>query len=297
MTSMSGAALMLPADLNHLKQNLWAQSQPQMAIATGKSDKTEPEKLVTEALKSMGGMKRFVGRGDVVVIKPNMAWDRTPEYAANTNPEVVASLIKMCFDCGASKVKLFDHTVNDTRRSYRQSGIQTVAENLGATMVHMDQRKFKEMKINGNTLKKWPVYTELFEADRIINVPIAKHHSKSRLTMSIKNWMGVIGGRRSKLHWNLDENLVDLARFIKPTLTVLDAVRILTNNGPQGGSLAYVKRLNTIAVGTDQVAVDSFGCTLFGMTGNDLKYVRLAGAEKLGEVNFNKLNIKKVSVS
>lgn len=271
---------------------LEASEKTDLVVVQGES----PSKITRTALEAFGGMKRFISRGDIVVVKPNMAWDRTPEQAANTNPEVVATIVQMCFEAGAKKVKVFDRTVNDPRRCYVQSGIADAAKAVGAEVSHIDYRKFKEVDIKGNTLKVWPLYTEVLEADKVINVPIAKHHGLAKLTMAMKNWMGIMGGSRGAIHQKLDESLVDLATFMKPTLTILDAVRILTANGPQGGSLSDVKKLDTVIVGTDQVAVDSYGATLFGMKGSDLGYVRIAHKLGKGNMDLTKLNIKKLKV-
>ncbi len=255
-----------------------------------------PEKIVKAALDALGGIKKFISRGDIVVIKPNIGWDRTPEQAGNTNPEVVAAVVKLCFEAGAKKVKVFDRPVNDPRRCYVQSGIAPAVSALGAEADYVDDRKFKDMAINGQALKSWPLYTDIFEADKVINIPIAKHHGLAKLTMSMKNWMGVMGGSRRQIHQKLDESLVDLSSKIKPTLTILDAVRILTANGPQGGSLADVKKLDTIIVGVDQVAIDSYGATLFGMKGSDLGYVTIGHKIGLGQMDLSKLHIKKLQV-
>lgn len=269
-----------------------ALSPPDLAVAQGPL----PEKLVRAAIDALGGIKRFISRGDVVVVKPNIAWDRVPEQAGNTNPEVVAAVVRLCYEAGAKKVKVFDRPVNDPRRCYVQSGIEAAARQAGAEVSFMDDRKFKDMAINGLALKTWPLYTAIFEADKVINVPIAKHHGLAKLTLSMKNWMGIMGGSRRMIHQKLDESLVDLAMKAKPCLTVLDAVRILTDNGPQGGDLKDVKRLDTVIAGVDQVAIDAYGATLFGMKGSDLGYVRLAAEHRFGVMDLNKLNIKKVSV-
>jgi uncharacterized protein (DUF362 family) len=255
-----------------------------------------PEQIVKAALDAMGGIKTFISRGDIVVIKPNIGWDRVPEQAGNTNPEVVATVVKLCFEAGAKKVKVFDRPVNDPRRCYVQSGIASAVTALGAEADYVDERKFKDMAINGQALKSWPLYSEIFEADKVINIPIAKHHGLAKLTMSFKNWMGVMGGSRRQIHQKLDESLVDLALKIKPTLTILDAVRILTANGPQGGSLADVKKLDTVIVGIDQVAIDSYGATLFGMKGSDLGYVTIGHKLGLGQMDLSKVRIKKIQV-
>ena len=147
--------------------------------------------------------------------------------------------------------------------------------------------------INGISLKSWPLYTEVFEADKVINVPIAKTHGLSTLTLGMKNWMGVMGGWRGRIHQRIDESLVDLAMFIKPVLTVLDAVRILTANGPQGGRLTDVKVLNTIVASQDQVALDAFGATLFGLKGSDLGYVLKGHERGLGSMDLPRISIKR----
>lgn len=265
---------------------------PDLAVVQGLS----PDKIVRAAIDALGGLKRFISRGDVVVVKPNIAWDRVPEQAGNTNPEVVAAVVRLCYEAGAKKVKVFDRPVNDPRRCYVQSGIEAAARQAGAEVSFMDDRKFKDMAINGLALKTWPLYTELFEADKVINVPIAKHHGLAKLTLSMKNWMGIMGGSRRMIHQKLDESLVDLAMKARPCLTILDAVRILTDNGPQGGDLKDVKKLDTVIAGVDQVAIDACGATLFGMKGSDLGYVRLAAEHKFGVMDLNRLNIKKISV-
>jgi uncharacterized protein (DUF362 family) len=290
--AITAAGLSMPTFIGTFIDNIEAADKTDLAVAHGAS----PSKITRAAIDAMGGMKKFISRGDIVVIKPNMAWDRTPEQAANTNPEVVAEVVKMCYEAGAKKVKVFDRTVNDPRRCYVQSGIADAVRVLGAEVSYVDERKFKDMDIKGEAMKSWPLYTDIFEADKVINIPVAKHHSLAKLTMSMKNWMGVMGGSRRQIHQKLDESLVDLSMFIKPTLTILDAVRILTANGPQGGNLDDVKKLDTVIVGVDQVAVDSFGASLFGMKGSDLGYVKIADKRGIGTIDIAKLKIKKVNI-
>ncbi|HSA78225.1 MAG TPA: DUF362 domain-containing protein [Nitrospirota bacterium] len=292
LTVLAGIGLSMPPELNVLAEAAEASALPDLVVAHGAS----PEQIVKVAIGAMGGIKKFISRGDIVVIKPNIGWDRTPEQAGNTNPEVVAVVVKLCFEAGAKKVKVFDRPVNDPRRCYVQSGIAPAASALGAEVDYVDERKFKDMAINGEALKSWPLYSEVFDADKVINIPIAKHHGLAKLTMSMKNWMGVMGGSRRQIHQKLDESLVDLSMKIKPTLTILDAVRILTANGPQGGSLVDVKKLDTVIVGIDPVAIDSYGATLFGMKGSDLGYVRIGDKLGLGKMNLSNLKIKKLQV-
>ncbi len=263
-----------------------------LAVAEGSSI----PKITSAVVDLMGGIKKFVSRGDIVVIKPNMAWDRKPEQAANTNPHVVATLVSLCLDAGAKRVKVFDHSCDDPRRCYVQSGIAHAARKAGAEITFVDDRKFKEMNIGGEVLKSWKIYTEVVEADALINVPIAKHHSLAKLSMATKNWMGAVGGWRGRLHWRLNQCLADLASFFKPSLTLLDAVRILVNHGPQGGRLEDVKGTDMVIAGVDQIAVDSFGATLFGMKGSDLGYVKEGHTRGLGRMDIENLKVKRVHV-
>jgi len=293
LTTAAGAGMALQPALGPFAEAAAAAGgHPDLAVATGQS----AERIVRAAVDALGGIKRFISRGDVVVVKPNIAWDRTPEQAGDTNPEVVAVVVQLCLEAGAKKVKVFDRTVNDARRCYVQSGIEPAAKGVGADVQYMDDRKFKDMDLGGLALKTWPLYTEIFEADKVINVPIAKHHGLAKLTMSIKNWMGVMGGSRRMIHQKLDESIVDVAMKVKPCLTVLDAVRILTANGPQGGDLKDVKRLDTVIAGVDQVAIDSYGATLFGMKGAELGYVKIAADHGFGVMDLGKLRIKKLTV-
>ncbi|UCF79687.1 MAG: DUF362 domain-containing protein [Candidatus Eiseniibacteriota bacterium] len=252
---------------------------------------------LSSALKALGGISRFVSRGDVVVVKPNIGWDRVPKQAANTNPELVHSIVQNCYEAGAKKVKVFDKTCNDPRRCYVKSGIADSARKAGADVSFVDDRKFKQVELGGEVLDKWPVYAEVLECDKIINVPIAKHHGVAKLTMALKNWMGVIGEPRNVLHQQIDLCLSDLARFFRPALTVLDATRILVANGPQGGNVKDVRRLDTLVVGTDQVAIDSYGSTFFGSRGTDLGYLVAAAKAGVGQVDLGKVHFSEIGAS
>jgi uncharacterized protein (DUF362 family) len=291
LTALTSLSVAIGVD-NRTNQAFGAAPAYDLAVVTGAS----PQKITSAAIDALGGMTTFVKRGDVVVVKPNIGWDRTPEYAANTNPEVVAAIVRLCLEAGAKKVKVFDRSVNDPRRCYVQSGIADAVKKTGGEVSYIDERKFRDVKINGSVLKSWPLYTELMEADKVINVPIAKHHGLSRLTLGMKNWMGVMGGSRASIHQKINESLVDISMAIKPTLVVLDAVRVLTANGPQGGNLKDVKKLDTIVAGVNQVAVDAYGATLFGMKSSDLGYVRIAAQNGFGPMDTARMKIRKISI-
>jgi len=276
----AGAATLLPVGWDTLAGVLQAKDIPDIVMARGPS----PGAITRAAVEGLGGMGRFVSRGDVVVIKPNIGWDRTPEYGANTNPEVTAALVRLCFEAGARTVKVFDYPVADPRRTYKQSGIADACRPLGAQVAFVDERKFKDVTLKGQVLKSWPLYTEALECDKLINVPVAKTHGIARLTLGMKNWMGIMGGYRGRIHQRIDECLVDVALYVRPALVVVDAVRIMVSNGPQGGSLSDVRRADTVIAGTDQVAVDACATTLFDMKPDALACVRIGQERGLGKM-------------
>ncbi len=177
--------------------DLLAQSTtyPDLAWIQGES----PAQITKEAISALGGIQRFISRGDVVIVKPNIGWDRTPKQAACTNPEVVKTLVELCLGAGAKEVKVIDNPCNPARRTYARSGIATAAKEAGAKVLFPNPYRLKKIPLNGEWLKEWEVYTEFIEADKIINVPIAKTHSLSRLTMGMKNWLGALGGNRNHL--------------------------------------------------------------------------------------------------
>jgi uncharacterized protein (DUF362 family) len=256
-----------------------------------------PQGLVKKAIDELGGMSRFVKRGDVVVVKPNISWDRVPQQAATTNPEVVAEVVRLCLEAGAKKIKIFDRTLNEARRCYKRSGIEKAAEGAGASVQHVYDRKFKSVRFpEGELIKSWKVYDEVFEADRIINLPIAKHHSLSNVSLGMKNFMGYLGGNRGKFHRNFDIKITDLNTKIKADLILLDAYRMLVRNGPSGGNIADVVLKKTIVAGVDPVAVDSYGVTLFGLQPERIGFLQQAHKRGLGEIDLKKLDIKSISL-
>lgn len=255
-----------------------------------------PAAITRETINLLGGMKRFISRGDRVVIKPNIGWDRTPELAACTNPEVVRSLVEMALEAGAKEVIVTDNSTNSPQRSFLRSGIEAAAKAAGARVLLPNQFRLKKTAINGLWLKEWEVFADFLEADKLINVPIAKHHSLSRLTLGMKNWLGALGGARNQLHQKLDEAMVDLAAFFRPVLTVMDAYRILLRNGPQGGRPSDVKLQKTVVAGIDPVAVDSLAATFFDLKPQELPYLELAEKRGLGKINWEGLSLEKRKV-
>ena len=265
---------------------------PDLAWIQGES----PAQITKEAISSLGGIQRFVSKGDVVIVKPNIGWDRTPKQAACTNPQVVKTLVELSLGAGAKEVKVIDNPCNPAQRTYARSGIAAAAKEAGGKVLFPNPHKLKKMSLNGKWLKEWEVYTDFVEADKIINVPIAKTHSLSRLTMGMKNWLGALGGNRNQLHQKLDQAMIDLAAFFKPCLTVMDGYRILIRNGPQGGRLSDVELFKTVVAGVDYVAVDAAGATFFDIQPQDLPYLQIAHQMGVGEINLEKLKIEKRTV-
>ena len=271
--------------------SLGAKELPLVGVATG----TDHGKIVRDAIGAVGGMKRFVKSGDVVVVKPNMGWDRTPEQAANTNPQVVKAVVEEALKAGAKKVKVFDRTCNDERRCYVNSGIQAALKGMNNVEVRfIENERFKKVTLNGEALKEWDLYGEALSANVLINVPVAKHHRLTGLTLGLKNIMGVMGGDRGKLHKQIEPALADVNAVLKSHLTVIDATRILTDHGPQGGDLADVKVLNTVIASTDIVAADAYATTLFGMKPTDIGVTVAAAKRGIGEIDLKKVRVVKV---
>ena len=253
----------------------------------------EPRQLVQRALEDLGGIRRFIGRQDVVVIKPNIAWDRTPEQAANTNPDVVAEVVRQCWQAGAKRVIVTDCSCNEPRRCFQRSGIQAAARAEGAEVILPDPERFRDVEMGGVALKTWPVFIPFLEADKIINLPIAKHHGLTGVTLSMKNWYGILGGQRNRLHQQIHQSLADLASFMLPTVTLLDGYRILLRNGPTGGNLEDVALKKTMVAGTDPVALDAYVAKAWwNLDPEHLPYLQMAAARGLGTVDYDKLPVK-----
>ncbi|AJF08028.1 cytoplasmic protein [Geoalkalibacter subterraneus] len=261
-------------------------SPVQGKVRLARRQSSDIEELVSQTLSALGGMESFVRPGETVVIKPNIGWDRTPETAANTHPLVVRALIEHCLEAGAKSVDLFDRSCNDPRRCYVSSGIEEMVRGLKSDRVrisHMDRRAYREIAIrSGVELQRWPFYQPALDADRYINVPVAKHHGLSTLTLGLKNTMGVIGGNRGVLHRSLPEALADINTVVHSDLTVIDATRILVANGPQGGRLEDVREARTLIASPDIVAADSEATRLFDLEPHDLPMITVAARRGLG---------------
>ncbi len=268
-----------------------APDEPTVAVAGG----PDPAALVRSAVGKLGGMDRFVRAGDRVVVKPNIGWDRTPEEAANTHPAVVAELCRLARGAGASQVRVFDRTCNDARRTYERSGIRAAVESLSDRAVrleHVRDGRFETVAIRDAVrLTRWPLYRPALEADVLINAPVLKHHGLTGVTIGMKNLMGVMGGNRGRTHQNIDDCLVDLNFAVRSHLVVVDATRILTRNGPQGGGTDGVRIENRVAAGTDVVAVDAWAAREFGLDPQSVGYIRKGHQRGLGVADLTRVTV------
>ena len=251
--------------------------------------------LVAQVLEPLGSMTAFVRPGDRVVVKPNIGWDRSPEQGANTHPQVVRTVVEAALAAGAARVLVFDRTCNEPRRCYASSGIEAAVRAIGdrrAVIEHADPRKFVPVEISrGQALTRWAIHREALDCDCYINLPVAKHHGLSGLTLGLKNSMGAIGGNRGTLHHDLAQSLADLATVLQPKLTLIDATRILLRNGPQGGDVADVRRLDTLVASADPVAADAWATTLFDLRPDEVASTVAAHRMGLGEMDLARMRV------
>jgi uncharacterized protein (DUF362 family) len=275
-----------------------------MAIARWKGEGTpsadELAKISTQltekALAGVGGLGRFVSKGAVVWVKPNMGWDRAPELAANCNPDLMAAVVRLCFEAGAKTVKVGDNPCDVAAKTYANSGIVDAVRPLGAKVVMLDRSRFRETAIGGERVKTIPIFPEILDCDLVINIAVAKHHRLTNATLCMKNYMGVIE-KRNVFHQAMPVCVADLTRFMKPRIAILDAIRILTAHGPKGGDPADVALKTTVAAGVDLVALDALGAEILGKKPTDVPTIVKGQEVGLGKIDYRSLALKEVTVS
>ena len=257
----------------------------------------DPEVMTRRAVAALGGMEKFVPKGSQVVVKPNICVAyHSYEYAATTNPWVVAAIVKMALEAGAKSVQVMDSPFGGTAdQAYEFTGIGEQVKAAGGEMVVMKDMQFQEHEIPGAANLKTVLINDLiYNADVLINVPIAKDHSLAQLTLGMKNLMGAIK-HRERLHSYMAESLTDLNTILKPQLTIIDAVRILMANGPTGGNLDDVKQTNTVIASADIVAADSFAAGLFGVKPSELGYLVEASKRGIGRMDLENLKVQEIN--
>jgi uncharacterized protein (DUF362 family) len=251
-------------------------------------------KALNQALDAVGGIERFVKPGERVTLKPNIGWDRAPEQAADTNPLLVGEMVRLCLEAGAAGVIVTDLPCNDARRTFIRSGIKEAAEKAGAKVILPVEEDFIQVDLKGKILSRWPVLKYFVQTDKLINMPIVKQHSLSTCTIGMKNLYGILGGRRNQLHQDIDQSIVDLAAFCRPTLVVVDATRVLMRGGPTGGSLSDVAVHNTVLCSTDQVAADARGAEFLDVRVERIGHITLAARSGLGTLDYKAIGYKEI---
>jgi uncharacterized protein (DUF362 family) len=255
-----------------------------------------PYEITKRAVAETGGMGKIVSRGDVVMVKPNIGWNRTVEQAACTNPEVLRAVIELVFDAGAKKVVVMDNTCHKAEDCYQRSGIAAMAGKLGAEVRYTDENRLVVHDFKGEYLSKWPVFRDFLEVDKFINVPILKHHGSAGLTIAMKNLYGILGGNRGKLHRDMGENIADLAAGFRSHLVVVDAYRVLLRNGPVGGRLSDVEMRQTVIASTHIMHADVAAAVLFGKAPREVEFLQAAHAKKMGEIDIARIPLKSLTI-
>ena len=261
---------------------------PRMSIIRGRS-RVNTLRL---ALKSIGGIESFIEKGDRVLLKVNAAFASPQMLSATTHPQIVSELTRLCLDAGASSVIVTDNPINDPSSCFTLSGIANAARSAGAQLFLPRDDAFMPFTVpEGKLIRNWPVlYGPLKSINKVIGTAPVKDHHRSGASMIMKNWYGLLGGRRNIFHQDIQTIITELAMMIRPTLVILDGTTTMMTNGPTGGSLEDLKETNTMIAGTDQVAVDACGATLLGRALNDLPFIGMAEAAGLGTADYKSLN-------
>lgn len=258
----------------------------------------EPDEMFDKGIEALGGLKKFVKPGQTVCVKPNIGWDKTPEYAACTNPKLVKHIVKKCLEAGAKDVYVFDNTCDEWKRCYENSGIEAAVKEAGGKLVPgNDEKYYRTVKIpKGKRLKEAKVHERILDSDVFINVPVLKNHGGARLTIAMKNLMGIVWDRGFWHRNDLHQCIADMSTFRKPDLNVVDCYGVMMKNGPRGVSVKDVKIFKSLLLSTDMVAVDAAATKLFGMEVDEVEYINIAHEMNVGNKNLDTLNISRLKV-
>ncbi len=257
-----------------------------------------PDKMFDKGIEAFGGMSKFVKKGQRVVVKPNIGWDVVPELAANTNPLLIKRIIEHCIEAGAKEVLVFDNTCDDWDRCYSNSGIERVVKSAGGKIVpgHKESYYQKVSVPKGKRLKDAKVHELILEADVFINVPVLKNHSSAKITMAMKNHMGIVWDRGFWHRNDLHQCIADFASYRKPDLNILDAYNVMMTNGPRGVNAGDISKMESLIISKDIVAIDAAGAKLFGMDPAQVDYIKIASSMGLGRMDLDKLNIDRIKI-
>jgi uncharacterized protein (DUF362 family) len=263
----------------------------------------EPEQMYKKAIEAMGGMSKFVKKGFKVVVKPNIGWDKTPEMAANTNPQLIAAIVRDCYAAGASEVTVFDHTCDEWQACYKNSGIEDAAKEAGAKMAFAhDEKYFKSVSLPlAKRMKEAKIHESILDCDAWINVPILKTHGGARMTISMKNFMGIVWDRRYMHANDLQQCIADCSTYDKmPVLNIVDAYRIMSQNGPKGKSINDVQTPKALFASTDIVAADTAAVKFFAqfkeMSLEEVSHIGIAENMNIGTSDLSKLKVERIRI-
>jgi len=265
----------------------------------------EPGEMYAKAIEAMGGISRFIKKGDKVVVKPNMGWDKKPEFAANTNPDLLAAVIKDCFAAGASEVVVFDNTCDEWQACYRNSGLEAAAKAAGARVAFAhDEKYYKSVQLpKGQKLKEAKIHEAIINCDKWINVPILKTHGGAKMTIAMKNYMGIVWDREIWHKTDLQQCIADCATYEKkPVLNIVDAYRVMTQNGPKGRTIADAQTAKALFMSTDIVAVDTAAVRFFvqfrdNIKLEDVSHIGIGEKMSIGTTNLDKLKVERIRMS
>ena len=252
-------------------------------------------KSVNKAIELLGGIERFIKEGDIVAIKPNIAFASSPMLGATVHPELITEVVRLCYSRGRAKmVYVTDNPINDPASCFTLSGIGKAASSAGAEIILPRDSLFKHTTLaKGRLIRNWPIFFEPFaKVNKLIGIAPVKDHHRAAASMTIKNWYGLLGGRRNIFHQDINTIIAELAMMVKPTLVILDGTEVMMTNGPTGGSVSDLRRADTLLASCDHVAADSYGCSLLNLKVSDLPY--LAKAEKAGAGTTNYKSLKPI---
>ena len=258
----------------------------------------EPEVMYEKGIASLGGMKNFVKAGQSVVVKPNIGWDRAPEFGANTNPKLIGKIVADCKSAGAKEVFVFDNTCDNWRRAYATSGIEKAARDAGANVITGNvETNYKDITLpKAKSLKVAKVHEKILDCDVLINVPVLKHHDAAALSLAMKNLMGIVWDRQYWHNNNLNQCIADMITYRKPDLNIIDGYRVMKRNGPKGVSINDAALEKAQIISANIVAADAAACRIFGIEPEAVPYITIANAMGLGEMDLTKLNINRIKI-
>lgn len=292
---LGAGILFLPGGLQrHAKQAFAAEASHPHLVALRGGGTAE---MFERGMRSLGGIGRFVKPGQTVLVKPNMSWDVPADYAANTPPELVAALVRHCRDAGASRVVVMDHSIEFWENSREQSGIGDAIKSSGAIYAPAEKEGYyQSTALGGATLKDAKIHEAVLECDVLISVPVLKHHGGAGVSISAKNLMGCVWDRRTYHANGLQQCIADFLHARKPDLNVVDASRVITRNGPRGGSPDDVVDMRSMIISPDIVAADTAASMLLGRKQGEIEHIRLAAKAGFGEMDLSKLRIERIVI-